>query len=650
MRITTPNRQSVLRALLDAMPLPMLIGTAARDMRLLAVNGLFSRLFGYGRADLDGNDSWWSLAFPDPRYRAQVAASWSVALARASRRNEAAAEPIEAKVHCRDRSVRHVGFYPGVYGGYAFVLCADRTAQRQAESALEEAREFLQRVVDTSPSMIFVVDETGRLVLVNRSLAQYYGQSPEEMLSRATEDVHAHYLQAQGFVRDDIDVIRTGKPLVKEELNTAPDGREHWFHTVKVPLTRPDGRVHCLGIATDITARKEAERARRTLEAGMWQSQKLESLGVLAGGVAHDFNNFLSSIRSNAHLARARLPLESAALPFVEAIDRATQQAAELTRQMLTYGGHSQPSLSPLHLEDVASEMRSLLQSVVSKKAIFLLRLGAAPVEADPAQVRQIIMNLVINASDALGEGTGRITLRTGAAEFESDALHSPYVEETPPPGRYSFIEIEDEGSGMQADTLARIFEPFFSTKFAGRGLGLPVVLGIVRSHRGTLQVESWFARGTRVVVLLPCAGPPPPDQGTGTAALPLARGRLLVVDDEDLVRNTACVLLEDAGFEVLSATDGQHGLEVFRENMDRIDAVILDLTMPRLDGWQCLSAIRALRPQIPVLLMSGYPPPDTSSADFFPSPTFLAKPFDPARLLNEVGRLMAAARRNVVG
>jgi PAS domain S-box-containing protein len=646
MRISTPNRQSVLRALLDATPLPMLVGTAEREMRLLAVNRLFSRLFGYRRADLNGIDSWWSLAFPDPIYRTQVVASWSVALGRASGHGEGPAEPIEAKVHCRDRSVRHVAFYPGLYRGYAFVLCTDLTAQRRAESALKEAREFLQRVVDTSPSMIFVVDETGRLVFANRSLAQYYGQSPEGMLSRATEDVHVHSGQAQGYVQDDIDVIRTGRALVKEELNTAPDGREHWFHTVKVPLMRPDGRVHCLGISTDITARKEAERARRKLEAGMWQSQKLESLGVLAGGVAHDFNNFLSSIRSNAHLALARLPLGSEALPFVEAINRATQQAAELTRQMLTYGGHSQPSLSSLHLEELASEMRTLLQSVVSKKAIFLLRLGSAPVEADPAQIRQVIMNLIINASDALGEGAGRITIRTGAADFESDALRSPYVEETPPPGRYSFVEVEDEGCGMQADTLARIFEPFFSTKFAGRGLGLPVVLGIVRSHHGTLQVESWFARGTRVVVLLPCAGPQLPGFAAGPEVEPPPRGTLLVVDDEDLVRNTACVLLEDAGYQVLGATDGQDGLDVFRENMGRIDAVVLDLTMPRLDGWQCLRAIRALRPEIPVLLVSGYPPPDASSADLFPTPAFLAKPFDPARLLSEVGRLIAAARR----
>jgi two-component system, cell cycle sensor histidine kinase and response regulator CckA len=641
MRISTPNRQSVLRALLDATPLPMLVGTAEPALRVLAVNRLFSRLFGYRRLDLDGSDSWWSLAFPDPIYRARVAASFAAALGREPGLGETPAEPIEANVHCRDRSVRHVAFYPGLYRGYAFVLCTDQTARREAESALKEAREFLQRVVDTSPSMIFVVDEAGRLVFVNRSVAEYYGAPPEGMLSRATQDLHVHMAQAHSYVQDDLDVIRTGKTLVKEELNTAPDGREHWFHTVKVPLTRPDGRVHCLGIATDISARKEAERARRVLEAGMWQSQKLESLGVLAGGVAHDFNNFLASIRSNAALALARLPQGSEALPFVEAINRASEQAAELTRQMLTYGGQSQPSLQALHLEDVASEMRTLLQSVVSKKAAFLLRLGSAPVEADPAQIRQVMMNLIVNASEALGEGTGRITIRTGSADFESNALRSPYVEEAPPPGRYSFVEVEDEGCGMQADTLTRIFEPFFSTKFAGRGLGLPVVLGIVRGHRGTLQIESWVARGTRVTVLLPCARPP----ALGGEVAPAPRGTLLVIDDEDLVRNTACVLLEDAGFRVLSASDGQDGLEVFREHSGEFDAVVLDLIMPRLDGWQCLRALRALRPDIPVLLMSGYPPPNTWGGDLFPAPAFIAKPFDPARLLNEVSRLIAAGR-----
>ena len=641
MRITTPNRQSVLRALLDASPLPMLVGTAERNMRLLAVNGRFTQLFGYRRADVDRAESWWSLAFPEPTYRARVAAAWSTALGRATRLGEGPAEPIEARVQCKDRSVRDVAFYLGLYRGYAFVLCNDLTAQRHAESELKAAREFLQRVVDTSPHMIFVVDETGRLVFVNRWLVDYYQTTPEAMLSRATEDVHAHTKQAESYVQDDIEVIRTGKPLVKEEMNTAPDGRVHWFHTVKVPLARADGRVHCLGIATDITGQKEAERARLQLEAGLWQSQKLESLGVLAGGVAHDFNNVLAGIRSNAHLALSRLPVDSAAVPFVESIKRATQQAAELTGQMLTYGGKSQPSLEALQLEDVASEMKVLLQSVVSKKAVFLLQLAPAPVEADPAQMRQVIMNLIINASDSLEQDAGRITIRTGARDLEAEALRSRFVDDVLPAGRYSFVEVEDDGCGMSEATLVRMFEPFFTTKFTGRGLGLSVVLGIVRGHRGSLQVESWPGRGTRVTVVLPHA------VAGSDALVPIpvaaseARGCLLVVDDDQLVRTTACALLEDAGFLVLSAVDGQEGLDVFTQHRGRIDGVILDLTMPRLDGWQCLRQLRALQPSLPVLLMSGYSAQKAMPGDISPAPVFLAKPFDPDELVEQALRLV---------
>jgi two-component system, cell cycle sensor histidine kinase and response regulator CckA len=632
----------VLRDLLEISPMPVFVGTAERSMRILAVNQRFTRLFGYRHADLATVESWWSLAFPDPGYRALVTAAWGVALDRALQLGEGPDEPLEMQVSCRDRSTRQVAFYFGLCAGRIFVLCNDLTSQRRVEAELKEAREFLQCVVDASPSAIFVVDELGRLVFVNRAIAEYYATTPEALLSKATHDIHANRAQAKAYVQDDLDVIRTGKPLVKQELNTAHDGRVHWFHTVKVQLARPDGRVHCLGISTDITAQKEAEQARLELEAQVWQSQKLESLGALAGGVAHDFNNLVTSIRSNAHLALARLPEDSPARPFLAGIELATKQAAELTRQMLTYGGRSQPSLTLLRLDDVASELRTLLQAVVSKKAAFQLELGPALVEADPAQLRQVIMNLITNASDSLGEHPGRIAIRTGMRELSTDELRSRFVENTPPAGRYAFLEVEDDGCGMTQETLTRMCEPFFSTKFTGRGLGLSVVLGIVRGHRGTLQVRSELGQGARFVVLLPQASAapqvsaPPPEPRS-------ARGTLLVVDDEDLVRTTSCVMLEDAGFRVFAAADGQEGLELFERHAREIDGVILDLTMPRLDGEQCLRRLRALRPGIPVLLMSGYSARGAVPADLEPEPVFLHKPFDPEDLLREAARLIAA-------
>ncbi|HWO10770.1 MAG TPA: PAS domain-containing protein, partial [Polyangiaceae bacterium] len=612
----------MLRELLEVSPMPMFVGTAERQMRILAVNQRFTRQFGYREADLATGESWWSLAFPDPEYRTRVEAAWGAALERALQLGHGPGEPLEARVSCLDRSVRRVAFYFGMCAGRIFVLCNDVTAQRSVEAELKEAREFLQCVVDASPSMIFVVDELGRIVFASRTLAEYYATTPEALLSKATEAIHANTVQAKSFLQDDLDVIRTGRPIVKQELNTAPDGRVHWFHTVKVQLTRPDGRVHCLGISTDITAQKEAEQARLELEAQVWQSQKLESLGVLAGGVAHDFNNLVTSIRSNAYLALARLPEDSAARPFLAGIELATRRAAELTSQMLTYGGRSQPSLELLRLDDLASEMRALLQAVVSKKAVFQFELGPAMVEADPAQLRQVIMNLLTNASDSLGDHPGRIAIRTGTRELGSDELRSRFVESTPPAGRYAFLEVEDDGCGMTYETLARMCEPFFSTKFMGRGLGLSVVLGIVRGHRGTLQVESALGKGARFVVLLPQVSAAP-SVGVAPTEARAARGTLLLVDDEDLVRTTSSVMLEDAGFRVLAAADGQEGLELFERHMAEIDAVILDLTMPRLDGEQCLRRLRALRPGIPVLLMSGYSVQGAVPTDLSPAPAF---------------------------
>ena len=625
----------------------MFVGTAGRELRLVAVNQSFTTLFGYERVDLDGVDSWWSLAFPDPVERRQYRREWIAAVARAKRSGAGPQEPLDAKVTCRDQSVRHVEFYLGLHAGCVFVLCKDVTAQLRAEAERSEARAFLQRVVDTSPSMIFVVDERGRLEFANRSLAAYYGTTAESLLDRSTEDVHSDTSQAKTYVQDDIEVIRLGREIVKEELNTAPDGREHWFQTVKVPLVLPDGRVRCLGISTDVTARKRAEEARLALEARAWQSQKLESLGVLAGGIAHDFNNLLTSIRTNTALADARLPTDSPARPFVAGIERATHQAAQLTQQMLAYVGCGQALLEPVHLDALVGEMTSLLEAVVSKKASFRLELAPAAVEADTAQMRQVIMNLITNAADSLGERAGQIVVRTGTREVEREALTSPFIEETPEAGGYAFFEVEDDGCGMSRETLERMFEPFYSTKFTGRGLGLSAVLGIVRAHRGTIQVESHREHGSLFRVLLPdTSGEPASHHGPASVDHARAQGTLLVIDDDSLIRTTVCVMLEDAGFRMLSAEDGLAGLEVFERHADMIDAVLLDLTMPRLDGWQCLRRLRAIRADIPVVLMTGYAASASVPGDVSPAPAILQKPFEPEDLLELAARSVAVSAR----
>ena len=637
----TPTRLAIFRELLAASPLPTLAYGIRNRARALAVNQLFSDRFGYGVEDLAAGELWWSRAIPDARDREQLDETWS-AVSREARRG-GLSRPVLASLRRSDGKLCAVEFHLGVWAGYSFALCNDVTARRQAEAELDDARAFLQRIVDTSPSLIFVVDASGRVIFANRSIARYYGTTPEALTARSTQDVHTNAAQAANFVRDDLLVIQTGEELIKEELNTAPDGSAHWFHTVKVPLVRPDGRVECLGISTDITARKLAEQAKLQLEAEVLQSQKLESLGVLAGGIAHDFNNLLAPILSNARLAEQRLSADSSVRPLLRDIQVATARATQLTQQMLAYVGQGRSDPQTLSLADVVAEMQTLLGSAISKKATLLTELEPAVVDADLAQMHHVIMNLITNASDSLGVHSGRIIVRTGVRELQREALESAFLEDAPPAGRYAFLEVEDEGCGMTSETLTRIFEPFFSTKFTGRGLGLSAVLGIARAHRGTVQVSTRPGNGTRFVFLVPesCSALPAPLPAPAKLRC-AAHGTVLVIDDERLVRTTLCMALEDAGFQTLPAADGEHGLELFERHAGEISAVVLDLTMPRLDGWECLQRLRRLRAGIPVVVMSGYAAQAATPAHALPPLSFLKKPFDPDDLLREVSTLLA--------
>jgi len=650
MQLARSAGESLLQAVLSASPMATIVTTLDDDARLIAVNEKFTELSGYLPGELGGGGAWWSLVFPDPVYRSRLHAAWSCTV-RSAARGHRPGKPLEASLRCRDSSLCDVELHVGVKDGYAFALCENVTAQRRAERELSEARGFLQRVVDTSPNAIFVVDESSRLVFVNRWAADFYGTTPEAMLSKSALEVHGHPEQAAGYLRDDLQVIRTGKELVKEELVTAKDGQPRWFHTVKVPLVRPDGRIHCLAISSEITARKQAEDARLEVEARISRSQQLESLAVLASGIAHDFNNLLASIRTSAYLAKARLPADSSIQPLLDGIDHATRQAAQLTGQMLAYAGRGPASLEPLSLDAVVTAHQSLLEALVSQQAQLQLQLQPAPVTADAAQLHQLLVNLVANASDALGAAPGRIVVRTGEIELAGDALRSSILDEELPAGRYCYLEVEDTGCGMSRETLSRICEPFYSTKFTGRGLGLSAVLGIARGHGGTLQVSSQPGQGSRFRVLLPQTQPALQPLLSAQAAppaslsAPAARGTLLVVDDEQLVRTTLCMALEDSGFQVYSAENGRAGLEVFQLHFGEIDAVILDLTMPELDGWQCLDRLRAVRRDLPVILISGYAAESSAPAHITPVPTFLRKPFDPDELVREVARLVASSR-----
>ena len=361
---------------------------------------------------------------------------------------------------------------------------------------------------------------------------------------------------------------------------------------------------------------QSARRAAEFSDAQSRHVQKLESIGVLAGGIAHDFNNLLHVVLGNADIALSSLATKSPAREPIEEVVRATLRAADLTRQLLAYSGKGAFIVRNLDLSTEVREMATLLRTGISKQATLAWELSPTlpAVSADPTQIRQIVMNLITNASDALGDTGGTITLRTGVTRLEDleDQHFGVRLEGEGPMDAGDplvYLEIGDTGSGMTPDTLSRIFDPFFSTKFTGRGLGLAAVMGIVRSHHGLIRVRTAPGEGTAFRVLFPAVsgaarkiGKPTADrsdwQGSGT---------ILVVEDEQGVREVAERILQEIGFQTIGAEDGRRALEIMEEIGDSVTAVLLDLSMPRMGGAETFRRLRAIRPELPILMMSGY-------------------------------------------
>jgi len=380
---------------------------------------------------------------------------------------------------------------------------------------------------------------------------------------------------------------------------------------------------------------------RRRSEEQMRNAQKLESLGVLAGGIAHDFNNLLVGVLGNAGLALLELPEDSSARQPIRDIEISAQRAAELTRQMLAYAGRGRFRVEPVDLSSVVEEMSQLLRRVISRQTQLSLRLDrqVPSVVADVTQLRQVVMNLITNASDALGDAAGTVTLETGTVNADRAMLASTYLNEELPPGPYVYLEVSDTGSGMDSTTSARIFEPFFTTKFTGRGLGLAAVLGIVRGHKGAISVRSTPGEGTTFRVLMPAststAGAT--DAPTGSV-LSRGAGLVLLVDDEEAVRGLARRVLERGGYQVLEAESGEDALSALADHRDSVRAVVLDLTMPGLGGEATLQKIREENPGLPVIVSSGYVPEEEGALAGLP---FLAKPYRPSELVDAVRKAM---------
>ena len=441
---------------------------------------------------------------------------------------------------------------------------------------------------------------------------------------------------AQALVAVFDQIVQSGEPLHLDEFGTTLIGetKQRYYTWSATPLRGAEGVMSAILVGcVEITALKEAEVQHIALERALQIAQKVEGLGTMAGGIAHDFNNLLAVIQGNLGLAIEDLPQESPVAATLQRAELATRRAAELTAKLLAYTGRGVIATQPVDLNDLVHELGSLLHSSVPRGIELRLSLAAGLplLSADATQLRQVLMNLVINAAEALGQGPGTITVSTAERRVERAELAQAQVGAELLAGRYLLLQVRDSGPGMDAATLERIFDPFFSTKFTGRGLGLAAALGIVRGHNGALAVVSAPGSGATFTLFLPSAGAPAAPSPTAEHAA----GTILVVDDEPELRELVATVARRLNLRSLNAGDGDEALLVFEQHAAAISCVVLDLTMPRRDGVSTFEALRALRPALPIVLMSGYSAHEISRRLAGAHPTaFLQKPFSTSDLI----------------
>jgi PAS domain S-box-containing protein len=503
--------------------------------------------------------------------------------------------------------------------------------------------------LDNAPLAVIVWDRELRVIRWNRYAEETFGWTAAEVLGRQPGpdwDILPPG-EWEAVVAGVVEQVKAGgvRAVVQTNRNLTKTGEPRWVewrHSVQADAA---GRLESvLSLAIDVTDRKRAEADREVLNQQLLDASKWESLGVLAGGVAHDFNNILTIILGNAGLARKLTPSPGPVRGHLEQIEQACLRAADLCRQMLAYSGRGPAAAGTTDLNQLIRNTAGLLSVPASRltQVSYDLAEDLPAVRADAVQIRQVLVNLVMNAAEAVGDAPAEIVVRTRAADVPAGPPAGGY-HLTPAPGRYARLTVADTGPGIPPEVKARMFDPFFTTKFAGRGLGLSAVLGILRAHAGAIRVDSEPGAGTTVEVLWPVAAEavPSPALVASTAPPRHSAGKAMVVDDEMFVREVTASALEELGYEPLLAGDGLAAVELFRQYRDAVRVAVIDIVMPGMTGDRVLEALRALEPGLPGVLVSGFTDRPMLAAD--PRTEFLQKPFRPEELLAAVRRVLAA-------
>ncbi len=519
-------------------------------------------------------------------------------------------------------------------------ICASRVAseleRNKNESQLKYSENRFRSYFNAPLIGIAISSSNKQWLEINDKLCEMLGYSREELLKMTWSEITHHDDLEKNL--DLFEELLAGKikNMNFKKRFIKKNGEIMYAAMSALTVRKEDHSVdYIIALIQDITNQVHAEKEQQKLEVQLLHAQKLESLGILAGGIAHDFNNLLVGILGNASLLIDELQPQSPVLSKVTKIHLAATRASELTNQMLSYSGKGKFDMKSINLSKLVKEIESLLGSAISKKAnVFYNCPQTAPfIEGDPTQIRQILMNLVINASDAVGDKSGDITISIESigeaqAPFIQDMLGESLVEQ-----EYICLEVRDNGCGMDEKTLRKIFDPFFTTKFSGRGLGLAAVLGIVRSHNGRIAVTSAEEAGTSFRVYFPITQNKLAHKKLLKSDIPLLnehRSTILVVDDEETVREVAGEMLKSMGYKVIGAVDGEEALETYERNHTEICAILLDLTMPRMDGSEVIKELRKIDKKVSIIISSGYSEADVSSLlAKDKNTTFLQKPYD---------------------
>ncbi len=514
--------------------------------------------------------------------------------------------------------------------------------RKKAENALTESEQRYRNLFSSARDAIFIMKDF-RIVDCNPVTLTMFGCTREQIIGKSPY-YFSPELQPDGTtsrVSGENNAIEALKdiPQLFEWLHCRWDGTPFY---AEVALNRVSiaGEDYLQSIVRDISDRRKAEEERLEFEKGVQHAQKLESLGVLAGGIAHDFNNLLVGILGNADLALRDLSPSSSTHANIMQIEKAAMRASDLSRQMLAYSGKGKFIIEILSLNDIVEEMAFLLKTSISKNILLSYNLteNLPSIKADSTQISQIVMNLITNASEAIGEQSGFIRLDTGVIEFDGSRMPEEYISQEAFKGTYAFIKVSDTGCGMSEATITSMFDPFFTTKFFGRGLGLAAVIGIVRGHKGAIRVSSVPGKGSTITITFPTctdSSDSAPEKLLSESSL-ICKGTVLLVDDDETVLSVGKEMMETLGFAVLTAAGGQEALDLLMDKRGQIVCVVLDLTMPHMDGKETCSRLREIDPAIPVIISSGYSRKDVEK-QFGESGIsgFLSKPYRLSDLLD---------------